>query len=520
MVEEKIEIKTFRYAAGIAEISSVDPIPINTLKVLDDKRGNKWLVKIVDHVSEDVRENPLRALMAQFFGEDAKFDVSKFLETNPFFEYYTTNLANVSCQINTGGFVKKKVPPTPGSVLKDLDDSVRSFFANDLPIAWVKDTDILTGLSKMYFNKPIGIFGDSGSGKSNLAANLMTEADYIKHLVNTIVVDSQFELALKLARYVELNNISNVKILSVGGKLPKSLNLKVNPNEFFPDDWNNIFYFSQSQIALLRKIYKQRKEHNDWLTYFLEEYEPTSGETKSYDAITRRLVSLVDDPLFDKEAEMHSLFKLLMGVVDNKYSLILDVSEIKEEELEKLICSYIAKVINNKRAEKRESKEYTDQDDFIKKTKPIWLVIEEAHRLLSAENPNKFFKILVKEERKNNTGLVIIEQNPGALEKDFLRFMSTKLIMSLGVREDVRQIEETTTYISSREEIMNQDKGEAQLIIQGEGGLPFAVPIYTWKYETKYLLKECESCKKKFPISELKNDKCSKCLDKDMDVFM
>ncbi|MCW1298614.1 MAG: ATP-binding protein [Candidatus Parvarchaeota archaeon] len=495
----EIPFKAFRIDGTTIELISIDkPIETNKLVVLHDKKNNeRWLAKITSHRVESVSQNPLSFIVKEWFkGEEV--DYGEFFKENPFFEYYIINEGKIVAKIGDRDFERVRTLPSPAETqVLDVDESYSRFFNKTLTIGALKGNDnISVGIPKAAFNRHIGIFGMTGCGKTNLAANIIAEA--ISNLyANVIVIDTHADLSKKLTEFgIQRKFSDRMEVMSVEGKLTNSEIIRINPSEFHPrDDWRDIFMISDPQLNIMQRAHK--KDWRNWIgelkkaEEFIEREKSPDGEIvrtkrelESFYAVMRRLNLVLDEKIFDINKQHGYFYSKLMSVCNRTKSIIMDLSGIMDERIELLVCNYIARVIFKERFKMRDN--YHTQDQFLNETKPIWLVIEEAHRLL---RENEFFINFVKEARKNNICLFFIEQDPSGIEVDILKQVGTKLAMTLIHKDEIQALKDATS-IQTDEELMQQDKGDAQLMCEVEDGYVFPVPIHAWKFEGKYVKEE------------------------------
>ncbi len=456
-----------------------DPIEVNKLLIL--KQGeDEWLAKVVKNRIENISNGEINFIIREWFKEETE---------EVFFNYYVVNEAVIVAKIKKVNGIPisferpRKIPKLQNLQIKELDESYSSLFKKDLPVGKLKDTNIIVEIPKSAFNRHFAIFGMTGSGKTNLASCIISEA--LRNMdANVIVIDAHADLSKKIAKFVIKNRYDDrVTLLSSDGSLPNSAPLKINPNDFTPSLFLRVFNLSEAQEALLFKFYNSSREN--WVEKLLNfeegksDIELNTQEKLSHNAIVRRLKPILDEKIFSFEAS--SFNKELYKVCNGVGSLIIDISSILNEKVELLLANYIASKIFYFRQKKR--KEFDTHEEFIKNSKPVWLVIEEAHRLLAN---NELFVNFVKEARKNNTSLFFIEQDPSGIDKDLLKQIGTKFLLLLIHKEEIETIKNATG-IETSEEISQMEKGDCQLICEVENGYVFAVPLKTSRFEDEYL---------------------------------
>lgn len=495
---KEIPFKAFKISGTKIELISIDkPIETNKIMILYDKKNNeKWLAKIVSHQIQSVSESPLSFIVKEWFkGEN--IDYSTLFEENPFFEYYIINEGIIVAKLKENEFERVRTLPSPAETqVIEIDESYARLFQKSLKIGYLKGNEkIEVGIPRSAFNRHIGIFGMTGCGKTNLAANILAEV--ISNLcANTIVIDTHMDLSKKLNEFgIQRRFKDRIEALSIEGKLTNSSLLRINPSELHPLDWKDIFEISDPQLNIMLRAHK--KDWKNWVNELIKTREVieetkkpdgeivrTKRELESFYAVMRRLDLVLDEKVFDLNKPHGAFFSQISKTCNSKKSIIIDLSGIIDERIELLICNYIARIIFRERFNMRDK--YSTQDQFLNETTPIWLVIEEAHRLL---RENEFFINFVKEARKNNICLFFIEQDPSGIEVDILKQVGTKFAMTLIHKQEIQALKDATS-LQTDEEVSQQDRGDAQLICEVEDGYVFPVPIHAWKFEKKYLEEE------------------------------
>jgi hypothetical protein len=475
----------FSVKENIVEILSEKPIEFGKLILIkDDQR--KWLARIFGTESYSVAKNPLEAMVRQ-----KQYDYvqqQKILEfiTKHFLTSYIINRGMVLCEFEGNNFKNTSMIPTVECSVSEPDiDMLKPYFKREISVGKYKGHDIEIGIPKQVLNKHFGVIGKSGIGKTNLTSWLIRS---LSEQAKLLVIDYEADLSKNISKWVqaELRYRKNVKILSVSGEIPSEV-LRINPSDFYVSDWENIGVVeSKPQKWVMSRF---EKKNHAWLEDFLNGRESLStADQKSWDAIERRLIPIIESEVFDRSAPLYGLFRLIAKLVEGEYSLtLLELGELRDNPIALcLICNYIARVLMSLRREQR--LKYLNTDKFIENTHPIIMVVDEAQEILKPEAPSGYMRRLLHVARKNNIGIFLVTTYPSAIDIDTLRGLQTKFIMRLELEKDIQAVLDSTPFMT-KEEITRLSLGEALLYCDSSfGGYPFSVPIevppFTFKEES------------------------------------
>lgn len=325
----------------------------------------------------------------------------------------------------------------------------------------------------------IGVFGTTGSGKSNL----------IKVLAGAIASSEKYGLLI-----FDVHN-EYYKALSAHPSAKKSLCVyNTNPHnehcrrlvvdfaEIEPTAITACANFSEPQLDAIYKLHLLWKEK--WLEYVLqyevvdiiEELKNATGEK-----FQARTISKIKSICWNLQQELNIdtyedtvIEKLLMELEQGKIVLIelKDISSVGEYALSTLLSKKLLQHYAKKPDEQRD------------KLKQILIVLEEAHRFLGKKehtNHNVFAE-LVSEARKFNLGMCVVDQQPRLLADKVLSQLNTLFILGLASKADRTKLESMCRkdILKQRNEIKNLDCGE---MILATNYMRFAAPVKVYKYE-------------------------------------
>jgi DNA helicase HerA-like ATPase len=303
----------------------------------------------------------------------------------------------------------------------------------------------------------LAIFGVPGSGKTTLVKKLIKR--YIDIGGNVMIFDRHGE-------YNEFNDFiildsNNLRINLFENNLNHESNAKIL-SEIFSMAWPNEFGPLVSSIfrrMYLKYIFKFDNRNLISFIYFIEK-------------------NLNDDIIFKSQKAK-----------DKAFSLLSRLSELAEGEIGKIFncCeneTRIEELLNNNVIFDL-SKLDIDRDsniltwiilkkiyDYRKRNKNIGLphviVCEEAHNIVPSiyEGQETIIEKMLKEMRKFNESIWIIDQSPLSLSRDILRMCGTIICLRLQYSSDVDKISDTF-HLNEEQSIKIQElnKGEAIVLL-------------------------------------------------------
>lgn len=364
------------------------------------------------------------------------------------------------------------------------DTALLSEIKGDLEIGYLKTgRGILQLPVGIYGSKAItehlGVFGTTGSGKSNL----------VKVLASSVIDSGSYGLLIFDVHneyYKDLFNhpraAERLKVYNTNPTSDHVTRLAVNFNEVGPEDVTACASFTEPQLDA---IYKMSTVWQDsWMDYVLK-YEPEDiiDELKGCTGqkFQSRTISKIKSICWNLQQELNIreeqaavIAGMMQELEQGKVVLVelKNISPVGEQALstllsKKLLQHYAAK-----------------PDDVRSKSKPVLIVLEEAHRFLGKKehtNQNVFAR-LVSEARKFNLGLCVVDQQPRLLADKVLSQLNTLFILGLASKADRSKLEAMCRkdILQQRNEIKNLDCGE---MIVATNYMRFAAPVKVHKFE-------------------------------------
>lgn len=325
----------------------------------------------------------------------------------------------------------------------------------------------------------IGIFGTTGSGKSNLvkvlSSSVLKSGDY-----GMLIFDVHNEYYKDLSRHP--NAAERLAVYNTNPQSGYVRRLTVASTEVEPEDITACATFTEPQLDAIYKLSSVWQE--DWMKYVLnydtadiiEEIAGCTGQ-KFQSRTVSKIKSIcwnLKQELNIGEEEESMVGAIMQDLEQGKVVLIelKNISPVGEQALstllsKKLLQHYAAK-----------------PDDIRLQLKPITVVLEEAHRFLGKKEhaSNNVFAKLVSEARKFNLGLCVVDQQPRLLADKVLSQLNTLFILGLASKADRSKLEAMSRkdILQQRNEIKNLDCGE---MLVATNYMRFAAPVKVHKFE-------------------------------------
>lgn len=325
----------------------------------------------------------------------------------------------------------------------------------------------------------MGIFGTTGSGKSNLvkvlASSLLANGAY--GLLIFDVHNEYFQDLIKHPMARERLSVYNVNPYS-----PHEMKLGVGFADIEPQDITACASFTEPQMDALYKLSSVWQDQ--WVSNVLQydvadiadELAGCTGQK-----FQSRTLSKIKSVCWNLQQEFKmesdspsSVGSILTDLRQGKVVLVelKNVSSVGEQALSTLLSR---KILQHSAAMGLEEKA---------RAKPVLIVLEEAHRFLGKKeySSNNAFAQLVSEARKFNVGLCVVDQQPRLLADKVLSQLNTLFILGLAAKGDRNKLEAMCRkdILQQRNEIKNLDCGE---MIVATNYMRFAAPVKVHKLE-------------------------------------
>ncbi len=441
--------------------------------------------------------------------------------------------------------------PIPGT----SDEYVREMLAcqtdgevyvGDLQVG--EDTlDVPIKIPTMYLPMHVGIFGSTGSGKSNLMMVLIksiidTNLDAIrkpnanKSRLSAFCIDPHDEFAKGVDKYGIQTIVSDMSqstrsdvigdfyyLTTHKGATTRDIRaytkeIRILWSEIQPRDLYSIREFTSEMSSFIDSQYSAAGE--DWIDSILSMTEETSPvPVGTLRAVKRRLGFLQRSPIFIDSGT--SILDEIFYAMETGRILVVNTSLMSDME-QFLLTTIVTRTLSDMRRALKSSGNLGDFDrqgqmrlpnSFFNKVKQkarsfygadgvadtsevrdprklpvIQVTVEEAPSILNPElmRGQSVFKDISRQGRKFNIGLLVVSQQVSVLDNVILSQMNTEVNLRLGNEREIRScIENASVNISGFEnEFRVMSRGEA-IVTASYRELPLSVriPLFDVIYE-------------------------------------
>lgn len=368
--------------------------------------------------------------------------------------------------------------------LSEDDTALLSEMKGDLEIGFLKSgrgiMELPVGIyGSKAITEHIGVFGTTGSGKSNLvkvlASSVIDNGNY-----GLLIFDVHNEYYGDLAKHPHA-----AERLSVYNPNPQddhAARLTINFEEVDPEDIMACASFTEPQLDAIYKLSSVWQEN--WMNYLLkydtvdivDELAGCTGQKFNSRTISKikSVCWNLEQELKIETAQQTTIEQMLKELEQGKIVLIelKNVGPVGEQALSTLLSK---KLLQN----------YAGKSEAERSlVKPVLIVLEEAHRFLGKKEhtTNNVFARLVSEARKFNLGMCVVDQQPRLLADKVLSQLNTLFILGLASKADRSKLEAMSRkdILQQRNEIKNLDCGE---MILATNYMRFAAPVKVHKFE-------------------------------------
>lgn len=364
---------------------------------------------------------------------------------------------------------------------KELMEAIRG----DLEVGYLKSgrgvLNLPVGIcGSKTITEHIGVFGTTGTGKSNLvkvlAASMLDSGAY-----GLLIFDVHNEYYRALSQHARAKD--RLVIYNREPQRTDTMRLEIDPSSIETENLLSCATFTEPQLDALYKLSSVWQK--DWMRYLLD-YDPSDvieelkGSTGQ--KFQLRTISKIKSVCWNIRQELNmaedgmgtTVEDILHHLEDGRTVLIelKNMSPIGEQAL----CSLLTQKLLQYYAGK--------SDTELAAVKPVLMVLEEAHRFLGKKEyvQNNIFSRLVSEARKFNIGLCAVDQQPRLLADKVLSQLNTLFILGLASKTDRTKLEAMSRkdIMSLHNEIKNLDCGE---LILATNYMRFAAPVKVHKFE-------------------------------------
>jgi len=417
---------------------------------------------------------------------------------------------------NNKFFSPKRLPSYFSSVRKVTiqDVSTLSSRFGDMPFGKLRSgsdiLDVNVGLFEELVPYHVGIFAQTGGGKTNTILNIIAKSIESEGRVGMIAFDPHGEYIKELAKHpMAAENLSIYSLYSKGSKVNdirisyKDLTTSILINlkdqfgwtqaqeeflrevSFENDDWfSEILSVPLDQFEARRKEEEEGKGNDNFMESLAQLAE--TGEVSSSPASTlqsrypdfkvetirsirRKLRQIVTANHIVPNESASSVPEILAELKKGKV-VLMDISGL-EGLHELLISSLFAKKLFD-----TWKYYYANKYEKFLELPVVSVVMEEAQRVLNTVSSGNIFAQICAEGRKFRTGLIAITQRPQAVHEDILSQINTYIILGLADENGFKILSQKT------KKPIQKLRFEIQALMPGQAIMtnplsPFAVPF-------------------------------------------
>ena len=458
MIGKVIAAESDKITARIL-LDDIETVNMGDLLVIESRF--KYLARVSSIFSRNIGEPNLPDKMAVLTD---RIDDMESLFGNQF--YYAAECGILGV-LDSGIKPAKTIPKFLSKIRKAESKDLKFLLKegkNYIKIGKLRNMDLpITIDIDSFITKHAGVFGKTGSGKSNTIKVIIREM--ITHRIPCLVFDIHGEYGYKRG----LGGMENVIVVGLPGS-ESDVSLTVPLQMITPGDVRVMTTLTEAQEDAVALIYK--RSGRGWLEYLsqtgtediVSEFE-NKIQIITVLALQRKIERIVNYNFIGRDFD--SLNYILEKIKQEKI-IIIDFGDYEHDDWAiKLITSIISRFLLNK------YKKYKKEGH---KTKETLLVLEEAHKLLNRDTAKKtVFSNIVREGRKFNLGLCVVDQMPQKIFEEILAQLNTVIIMLLtNIKDREHLILSSENDLSDfKKEMKRLDIGEA--IITGIS-VPFPIP--------------------------------------------
>ncbi len=455
--------------------------------------------------------------------------------------------------------------PIPGTSDKPVREMLKTQTAGEIYIGDLQigenALDVPVTVPVKFLPMHVGIFGSTGSGKSNLMMvliksmidtnmkSLSSEDDTIPR-ISAFCIDPHDEFALGVDKYgiqhvVEaMDATTRTSVLGSFYYLTTHLSatqrevrryakeIRILWSEITPRDLFSIMDFTSQMASFIEAVHGQHGEN--WISEILGMAEDPDGTPKgTLRGVQRRLRFLSRSPIFIDSGS--SVLDEVFEAMETGRILVVNTSLMSDRE-QFLLTTIVTRTLSDLRRALKSSGNLGDFERQAKLRLPpsffsrvrarartfysmegnddqspvkdprnlpvIQITVEEAPSILNPElmKGQSVFKDISRQGRKFNIGLLVVSQQVSVLDNVILSQMNTEINLRLGNEREIRAcIENASVSITGFEnEFRVMSRGEAILTASyRELPLPVKIPLYDKVFERDMAGYKSKGTKKK-----------------------
>jgi DNA helicase HerA-like ATPase len=462
MLGKVISSSTEKVLFRIDEGEDFENVKVGDLIIIESK--HTYLARINELQARHLGESVLPDKIAALSYPDVIENVEGLY--GPQF-YYTATASLLGIVDKTRIKGAKSLPKYLSSVRRVTEKDLQFLYTteNCISIGTIRDMAIPISLDITTFvTKHAGVFGKTGSGKSNCVKVILREV--AAKNIATVVFDVHSEYGYHPEG---LGGLNTVYVVGLKGA-ECDVSLHIPRTLIYPSVLSMITEVTSAQRDALDLVHHS---HKDWLTYISE----TSSD-EIYEAFNQRIhietISALKRKVFriiqyDFLGKQFDALKYIMGKISQGDIVIVDFGDYANNDQ---VIRLITNIVSQYLLDQFRKASRKNRNNSLPKT---LIVLEEAHKLLNKEIAKKtIFEKIVREGRKFNLGLCVVDQMPKKILDEVISQLNTVIIMLL------TNIKDREHLINSSENDLTALKEEMRMLDIGEAivtGIAVPVPI-------------------------------------------
>ncbi len=467
----------------ITEAEDFENVKVGNLVIIESKYT--YLARVNELEARHLGESVLPDKIAALSYPDAIQDIQGIY--GPQF-YYTATATILG--IVEGDRIKgaKSLPKYLAPVRRVTENDLKFLYKEEgcISLGKVRDMDIPIPLDvNTFVTKHAGVFGKTGSGKSNAVKIILREI--LQKNIACVVFDVHSEYGYHPNG---LGGLDNVYVLGLKGA-ECDVSLHIPRTLIDPSELASITELTSAQVDALDLITQKEK---DWLGYITkksteeisEEYEARI-RVETISTLKRKVSRIIN---YEFVGEQFDALKYIKAKVSQGGLVIIDFGDYENNDwVIRLVASIVARYLLNQFRSARRG------NVSLPKT---LIVLEESHKLLNKEMARQtVFERIVREGRKFNLGLCVVDQMPKKILDEVISQLNTIVILLLtNVRDREHLISSSENDLTDfKEEMRRLDIGEA--IVTGIA-VPVPIPAQIDLFKRDELQKKEKEQKEEF----------------------
>lgn len=364
-------------------------------------------------------------------------------------------------------------------------------FAVGTPIA-MDGVNVTIDLKKL-IERPSGIFGQTGTGKSVLT-RLVLFGIIRSDIASALVFDMHDEYADEkqdkpgIPGLRDLFDSTRVKVFSLDERNTRaSYHIKIGMNQIEPADIEllrdelNLSDTFSSTTFLLSKHYGDQ-----WLSRLLrmdsdatKEFVAASGAHEgAVDALKRKLAYLEDRPFILPSSRDDPVRDIVEHLRQGRH-VIIQFGRFHELRDYMLVTNLLTRRIHSEYTERAQQR---DSMPGVSGDRPVTVVLEEAHKFLSPSAARQsIFGTIAREMRKFGVSLMVVDQRPSQIDSEVMSQLATRISGLLTDENDIAAVLSGTGDRSALRSMLASLEPSQQCLVVGHA-IPMPMIVRTRAY--------------------------------------